>query len=370
MLRAVCSQTDLYEAVQTVARGVSGRSTQPVQNNICLETRGEKLHLVATDLEVISLEAVIESREAESGAVTVPARLFAEVTGALPAADVVLRGDETNALHAECGKAKYSIRGLAAADFERLPPLVDDTSFTMPQALLRTVISQTRFAASREETRPILTGALFALSANSMQIVATDRHRLALRKVAVDLPLSEPRQAIVSSRALGEVERILREEGEEPATISVSESQVQFVVDNITVGSRLIEGQFPNYQNVLPEAHEKCITLEVDPFADAVRRAHIVAREDGFRIFLRAAPGQVTITAQSADVGQVEEEVPAELEGEEVEIAFNARYLLDVLAVIASPTVRRELCGPLNPCVVRAEAEGDYLYVLMALRAK
>jgi DNA polymerase-3 subunit beta len=354
--------------VHTVARGVSGRSTQPVQNNIYLSAQADHLKLVATDLEFISLEASIPATNTELGAITVPARFFQEVTSNLPTADVELRELESNGLSVTCARSRYQIRGMAAEDFEMLPPLADASSFEVDQALLRDVIRQTRIAVSTDETRPTLTGALLSLRPNLLEVVATDTHRLALRRAAVDLPEAQRRDAIVSARALAEIERVLHSESEIPAKVSVSDNQIEFTVGTVTVGSRLIEGQFPDYQKVVPESCDKRLTVNTRDLEAALRRSMIVAREDAYRITLEADLDVLKVSAESPDVGVVGEEIEAELDGDPVTVAFNSRYLLDAIAVVTAEKVHLELSGPLNPGMLRPAGGVDYTYVLMPMQ--
>ena len=368
MLSAVCGREALYEAVHTVGRGVSGRSTQPVQNNIYLAAHADHLRLVATDLEFISLEASIPATNTEAGAITIPARFFQEVTSNLPEADVALQEIESNGLSVQCARSQYRIRGMAAEDFEMLPPLADATSVEVEQALLRDVIRQTRIAVSTDETRPTLTGALMSLQPNLLEVVATDTHRLALRRAAIDLPSTQRRDAIVSARALAEVERILHAEAEMPAKISVSDNQIEFTIGTVTVGSRLIEGQFPDYQKVVPESCDKRLTVGTRELEAALRRSMIVAREDAYRVTLEADVDVLKVSAESPDVGVVAEEIGAELEGDQVTVAFNSRYLLDAIAVVTAEKVHLELSGPLNPGMLRPAAGSDYVYVLMPMQ--
>jgi len=368
MLTAVCGRDALHEAVHTVARGVSGRSTQPVQNNIYLSAQADHLKLVATDLEFISLEASIPATNTELGAITVPARFFQEVTSNLPTADVELRELESNGLSVTCARSRYQIRGMAAEDFEMLPPLADASSFEVDQALLRDVIRQTRIAVSTDETRPTLTGALLSLRPNLLEVVATDTHRLALRRAAVDLPEAQRRDAIVSARALAEIERVLHSESEIPAKVSVSDNQIEFTVGTVTVGSRLIEGQFPDYQKVVPESCDKRLTVNTRDLEAALRRSMIVAREDAYRITLEADLDVLKVSAESPDVGVVGEEIEAELDGDPVTVAFNSRYLLDAIAVVTAEKVHLELSGPLNPGMLRPAGGVDYTYVLMPMQ--
>ncbi len=368
MLNVTCPKGALQEAVQTVARGVTGRSTQPVQNNIFLESSGSQLRLVATDLEFISLEAVIDVTVHEEGKVTAPARLLTELVGSLPDADVLLAANEHQALAVHCSAVDYTIRGLSAADFQQFPDVTEGVSVSMPQSLLHSLLSQTHFATSRDETRPILTGALFEFSGNVLKVVATDTYRLALREATLTSEVAEPISAIVSSRALSELLRVLSAHSDEPVTIQVSANQIRFSMGNYEVASRLIEGQFPNYQKVIPSSLERKLLVSVSALEPALRRALIVAREDANRVVLRPSGEALQISAESQDVGRVEEVVAGHLDGEPTEIAFNARYLLDVLEAVETENVTVDLSGPLNPGMIRAEGNDDYLYVLMPMQ--
>ena len=192
MLKVSCPQAELYAGVQIVSHGVSGRSTQPVQNNIYLESAGDRLRLVATDLEFISLETMIGAEVREEGAVTVPARLLTEVIGSLSAGDLSLAADDRHALAVESARSSFRIRGMSAADFEMLPELDHPLSFELAQHDLFALLSQTVFATSRDETRPILTGALFNISPGGLEVVSTDTYRLALRRMIVEIRSSGP----------------------------------------------------------------------------------------------------------------------------------------------------------------------------------
>jgi len=368
MLNVSCAQAELHASVQTVAHGVSGRSTQPVQNNIYLESAGNSLRLVATDLEFISLEATIEAEAAGEGAVTVPARLLGEVIGSLPGDQVTLAADENNTLTVTSEQSRYEIRGMSAGDFEMLPPLAEPDEFELSQRDLHSILSQTAFATSADETRPILTGALFKVSPQGLEVVATDTYRLALRKLSAEIRVKQPREAIISARALVEMVRVLDPDSEEPVSLAISSNQVCGTVGAVKVGSRLIEGQFPNYEKVLPEDSDKRIVVTNKALAAALRRAIIVAREDANRVIMRGQPHAIQITADSHDVGHVDESVPATLEGDEIEIAFNARYLLDALDAITDEKVVFELSQPLSPGTLRPLESGDYTYVIMPMQ--
>ncbi len=368
MLNVTCPRGALHEAVQTVSRGVTGRSTQPVQNNILLESSQERLRLVATDLEFICLEASLPVKVLDNGSVTAPARLLTELVSSLPDGDVTIVADENEALGVTCAHSQYTIRGLAAQDFQMFPAIGEGVRAALPQCQLHSILRQTAFATSRDETRPILTGALFELTEGSLQVVATDTYRLALRKASVDLGSTATLSAIVSARALNELLRILSPESQDPVSLAISANQIEFEAGNFKVASRLIEGQFPNYQKVIPSSLERKLVISVSALEPALRRALIVAREDANRVVLRPSGETLQISAESQDVGRVEEVVAAQLDGEPTEIAFNARYLLDVLEAVETERVTVDLSGPLNPGMIRAEGNDEYLYVLMPMQ--
>ncbi len=368
MLKVACPQHALLESVQVVSRGVSGRSTQPVQNNVYLEGRGNELRLVATDLEYLSLEAVLEANVLEQGATTVPARILSEVASALPNEEVSLEADETHGVKIRCGRSRYDIRGLSAADFTMLPPLEQAVRFEMPQGQLETILGRTVFATSRDETRPILTGALFKIAEGRLEVVATDTYRLALQSAPLEGAGEVTRTAIVSRRALSELARILDGAAAEPVQIAIGDSQVEFKVGKITLGSRLIEGQFVNYPKVIPASYERRVIANIKELGAALHRALIVAREDANRVVLKTEGGQLRLTARSQDVGQAEEAIPVTLEGDDAEIAFNARYMLDMLDAVETPEVVIELSGQLNSGALKPVGDDSYLYVLMPMQ--
>jgi DNA polymerase-3 subunit beta len=368
MLQVACGQQALLESVQIVSRGVSGRSTQPVQNNIMLEAKEGQLRLVATDLEYISLEAVLEAEVVEEGATTVPARLLAEVVAALPHSNVSLQAREDHGIEISCGSARYEMRGLAATDFAMLPPVTVECRFELSQAELLEVLEHTVFATSRDETRPILTGAQLKLSEQGLEMVATDTYRLALQKLALENPPDQLRSAIISRRALAELIRILDRDSKEPVVITLTDSQAEFQIGSITVGSRLIEGQFVNYEKVIPVDFERRIIVNSKDLGAALHRAAIVAKDDDNRVVLKTDEGQLLISAASKDVGQVEESVAIELEGDNAEIAFNARYMLDMIGACSCEAVAMELSGPLNSGIMRPVGDDTFLYVLMPMQ--
>jgi DNA polymerase-3 subunit beta len=353
---------------------VSGRSTQPVQNNVFFEATGGSLRMVASDLEFIHLEAIIPAEVVEEGAITVPARLLVQVTASLPPGLVELEATAHDSLRLTGGRSRYDIRGLASEDFDMLPPLDGAVAIELPQRVLHQVVTQTIFAVLPDATRPILTGVHFSIGDGRIEVVATDTYRLAMRRITPETPgvapieIPEPRQAIVAARCLHELLRLLDADAEDPVRIALTENLVEFTFGTVKIASRLIEGKFPSYEKVLPSGHDKTVLVSVADLQAALRRVLVVAREDANRAVFRVGGEVMTVTAEHPDVGRSEEELEAELEGEPVEIAFNARYLLDVLEPMSEGRVRIDLAGSMNACTLRPEGDEEYLYVLMPMQ--
>lgn len=361
------SKKDLYEGLQSVARAVSGRSTLPILSNVMLETKDNVLRLLATDLE-IWMECTIPVEAADSGAITVPAKVVSEVVGSLPEAKIVMQSEDSKALNVTCGRSQYVIQGLPAEEFPTAPRVGKETTLEISQPALKDLIKRVIFAASMDETRLILTGALLVWDGNTLRLVATDMHRLAVDSLVTEGTHEKALSVIVPGRALNEVLRSLSSDPEQKVSIAIGDNQIMFSLGHLVVVSRLIEGQFPNWERVIPSESDKRLVLERTAFAAAVRRAAIVARSEANKVLLRTQNGTLSIQAQSGDVGQAYEEIEVTLEGEDVEIAFNAEYLLDVMGIIETDQVEFGLTGPLSPGVIRPSGDSPYLYVVMPMQ--
>lgn len=364
-MKAMCSRKDLYEGVQTAGRAVSSRSSLPILGHLLIRSEDDRLRIAATDLE-IGMECTVQSSVQDHGDLTVPARIFTDILSALPDADVEISVDDSNVVNLKCGASDYTILGLPAEDFPMLPDVKDESAFRIEKALLREGIKRTIFAVSTEEARPQLTGILLMLDEEGIRLISTDTHRLCMQL----LPVIECRgtaSAIVPQRAMAELSRLLTDDDGEVA-VSISGSQILFKMENVSLVSRLIEGQFPNFERVIPTDHDRKLSLPTSDFLHSIRRAAIVARENSNRAILRTSDGKLVVTAESGAVGRAYEEVEVLREGEDVEMAFNAKYLLDVLNVMDFEAVDFELTGSLAPGVIKGQGSDDYLYVIMPMQ--
>jgi DNA polymerase III subunit beta len=384
-MQAITARKDIYEAVQTVGRAVSGRSTLPILSHILVTPQGgSNLKLTATDLEMwveCSLTARIQASLGdmeEAGGFTVPSRYFTEILGALPEADVILdRPDGGNKTQLRCGRSDYSLLGLPAEEFPALPDVEPTATITMNGAVLKAMIKQVAFAVSTDETRVILTGVLFIFNGQQIKMVATDTHRLAVRGGIASSGEGQG-QAVLPARAMNEISRLAGDEDE--VVIALAQGQARFEVNKknsngdtvatTTLITRLIEGQFPNYERVIPAGHERKLTLETAEFQKAVKRVAIVARENANRIVLETEGAALAMSAESGTIGSARDEIEVAREGDDIQIAFNAKYLGDVLAAIETEGVVLELTEPLRPGILRpiGDNAADYLCVLMPMQ--
>lgn len=364
-MKVICARKDLFEGVQTAARAVSARTSLPILGHLLITAEDDKLRIAATDLE-IGMECIVEASVQEPGSLTAPARVLSEVLASLPETDVALSVDDTNTVSIKAATSDFSILGLPPEEFPMLPEVREEVSFSIERDALREGIRKTSFAIGIDESRAILTGILVQVTENNLKLVSTDTHRLCV----LDCALVESRgevNAIVPGRAMNEVLRIVPE-GEGTVSVGISSSQVKFKIGDTILISRLIEGQFPNFEKVIPTEHNKKLTIPREQFEQSLKRVHIVARENSNRAVVQVEDGKLVITAESGSVGKAHEEVEIVKEGEDLKMAFSAKYLLDALAVIDTEAVEMELTGEVNQAVMKPQGSEDYIYVVMPMQ--
>jgi DNA polymerase-3 subunit beta len=368
-MKLTIARKELYEGLQIVSRTVSTQTTLPVLKNVLIEPGTDAIKLSATDLE-LGVEVLVPATVSEGGSLTVPAKTFSEIVAALPEADVSLGADDRDNLLICCRRSDYRIHGLTAEDFPTLPEVGGSVSITLPQPLMKEMIRQTALAASDDDTRPILTGVCVVLQEGRLRLVATDTHRLAVRTAQVT-ESSGDTTVIVPVRAMNELLRVLSDDEEKMLHVRVDQNQILFKTERVTLVSRLIEGQFPRYERVIPSGHTRRLTIQRDELQSSLRRAKIVARDAAAkdRVLLSAEGESLVITAEG-DEGRAHEDFEIAREGDEISIAFNVTYMLDVLGVLDTEGVFLELTEPLSPAVIRPVDGDDYLMVIMPMQVQ
>jgi DNA polymerase-3 subunit beta len=339
----------------------------PILANILLETAKNGVKMAATDLE-LGIESYIEANVTESGAVTIPARIFIDIVSNLPAALIDIAVQEGNAkVEISSENVKFEILGLPATDFPIMPAANGDVLGKIDAALLRTMIRQTSFAVSTDETRPFLTGVYMMVNGGIGQLVATDGGRLALRKSKIPGNIESKLSAIIPSKTMAELVRALGNvEGE--VGFASQGNQLIFILTGMRFVSRLIAGQFPNYEQVIPKDYKQRIKVGTERLLRAVRRASITARDSANVVRLTASENTLTISSNTPDIGKAQEDIQVQTEGDAIPVAFNAKFLLDALSNMDAAEVFFDLTGSLSPGALRPVDRDDYVYVLAPVR--
>jgi DNA polymerase-3 subunit beta len=363
MLKVTCPRDELARALGVVSRGVSTRTTVQILAGILLHASGGRLQLAATDMELslrTSLDASIES----DGSVVVPGRLLLELARLLPDADVTIEHKlEEAAVEIRSGAATYRLHTYNAEDFPRLPdPGAAERHEVDREPLLETVSRVSR-SASRDESRPVLTGVLMRFEPGKLVMAATDSYRLSVKETATEGEVPEL-EAIVPARALQELARIAQ--AGEQIELGVHENQVIFTTGDALLTTRRIDGQFPNYKQLVPEAFEHELALPREELLEVVRRVSVMAQRNS-PLRLRFGDGELTVSAQTQDVGEARESLPVSFTSEPLEIGFNAEFLRDGIDSVTGDQLRLKLISPLRPAVLQGE-DDDFLYLIMPIR--
>lgn len=367
-------QENLARGLQMVSRAVSTRATLPVLANVLLKTENSGLKLTATNLE-IGINCWVPGKVATEGEITIPARLLTDLVASLPnqRIDLVL-STKDRTLKLTCGNNRSSIKGIEADEFPVVAAIGETPVTSVDARVLREALGEVVFATASDESRPILTGVLTKLNGDTMTLAAADNYRIAVRTVVLEKPVSPEIIIVVPGRSYAELMRILPD-AEQPIEITVTpnKSQVLFHVEGIDLVSRLIEGQFPNYEPVIPTSHTSRAIIDREAFLAGTRRASIFARDSANIVKIEMAGEEangsgVAITAHAADIGDNADTVDATITGSPTAIAFNARYLIDVLSNLGSEEAALELSGPLAPGVIRGIGKDEYVHVIMPVR--
>jgi DNA polymerase-3 subunit beta len=362
-LRITVPKDELAASLAIVARGVSTRTTVLVLNGIQLRAEGNQLHLAATDMEV-SLRTAVDAQVAGEGTVVVPGRLLLDIARSLPDGDVTIehRPDEAVVV-VTAGTATYRLHTYSSEDFPRLPDVDAVPLNAVDRAALSETIGRVGRSASRDESRPVLTGILVRFEPGRMVMAATDSYRLAVKETPVEGTLPEL-EAIIPARALQELARIAG--GADEVQLGMQENHVVFGAEGTWLTTRRIDGQFPNYRQLLPEQFEHELLLPRDELLEVVRRVSLMAQRNS-PLRMRFADGELTVSAITQDIGEARESLPAPYSADPLEIGFNAEFLRDGLESVESDSVKFKLISPLRPAVLEGDTD-DYVYLIMPIR--
>ena len=373
-MRLSCLQENLSRGLSVVGRAVATRTTLPITQNVLISTDQSRLKLSATNLE-IAISTWIGAQVEEEGAITVPARLLTEFVSSLPSERIDVESTtQPKGLALRCARFEANMNGTDAEDFPPIPTVESGVAATVEPGVLRDAISHVAFAAATEDSRPVLTGIKVEMSGDDFTFAAADGFRLAVFKQKLASEVDEDLSFIVPSRALQEVNRLIgSQEGPVEFMVTPSKSQVLFRLEGAEIVSQLIQGTFPNYSQLIPDKYEARVVVEQAAFLRATRTASIFARDGSGIVRLQAtaadgAPGRLTISSRAEELGDNQGEIDATIEGgEESKIAFNSKYLAEVLDVLGEGEVSLETTTPSSPGVLRGTGNDSYVHVVMPM---
>ena len=357
----------LSGGLQLVGRAVSTRGTLPSLGGILVIAAEGSLTLRATDMELALTSTLDDAKVEQPGTVLLPGRLFSDVVRSLPPgeASLELRGEQRD-VEIAAGGARFHLRTLPADDFPRLPELEGET-VTLPAAPLAQTIELVARAASRDEVRPILTGVLVQAEGNALTMVATDSYRLSVKHTELEAPVTQALEANVPARALRELARIIGVAGAEAVEISLPRNQAVFKVDGVVLSSRLIEGQFPSWRQLIPESFEHDVRLPREELLEITRRISQLAQRNS-PLRLAFAEGELTVAAETPDIGDASEGMPAPYSGEPLEIAFNPQFVIEGIESVDGEELVMKLSSPLRPGLLEPIDSEDFSYLVMPIR--
>jgi DNA polymerase III subunit beta len=373
-MRAVCNIDTFGKKLALVSRGVSARSTIQLLGGILLEAGEDSVRLSATDME-ISVQTSSPAEVEEEGRVVIPARIFNDIVRSLPAGTLSLEHDDTGGtVRLAAGENEYRIRAYAADDFPQLPGFDAEAAFKMSGELLVETVEKVSRSYSRDETRPVLTGILISFEENRVRMVTTDSYRLSIKETELATTAFEgSRESIIPARAMQEVSRIFSGSDEDEVEVSLSENQALFRIGDVLFGTRLIDGNFPEYRRLLPTTFEREISVGRDELMGTLRRVNLFAQRQTppVPVSLSFSEGTVEVIVRNGEVGEAHERLPATSEDDFL-ISFNPGYLLDGVSAIDTEKVVFKLNEALKPGLIvpgqNGEEEPDFLYLIMPMR--
>jgi DNA polymerase-3 subunit beta len=362
------AKDQLIHGLQSVQNIVSTRTTLPILSNVLLRASNNKLEFTATDLDVF-ISCSVEAKVKKPGATTIPVKRFFGIIRELASPEIELEVDEKHACSVRAGASFYKIHGLSADEFPPIQTLKEDKKITLPQEKLKGMLRKTSFAISTDESRYVLNGIFISLKEQKMTMVATDGRRLALVDEEVDIPKNSQGEFIIPTKAVNELNRLLGDKGD--VELKLSENQVALTLNDdkafsILLLSKLVEGNYPNYRQVIPNETKERIALPREELLAAVRRAQIMTSDKANSVKMTVGLNNLAITANSPEVGEARESMAINYKGKEMAIAFNPAYLVDPLSALTEDEVFLELIDELSPGVLKIN--GPFLYVVMPMR--
>lgn len=362
----LCSQEELLSAISIAQRGISNKTTIPVLSGLMLSLRGNQLTVKATDLE-IAIEYNLNVKGMNDGEIILQAKIFSEIIRKLPKGEVHFSATEEKVVYLKSQSVNIQLTGQNSSEFPEFPKIPQEKNLTISENIFKSMLKQTLISISTEEIRPVLTGVLFEIKNNTFNLVATDGHRLSYRLGIIE-EVSDETKTVVPGKAVNELQRILVEDDDKNIDIYISKNIIFFVLDNITFSTRVIEGKYPPYEQIIPKDNKTNIKVNTKDLLNAIERAELLSR-DGTRSMVKLnIQNKLNIKSNNPNLGSSDENIEIDKTGEDLTISFNAKLITDCLKIIDSPEVNMEFSGAFNPCVIKPGIGDNFLYLVLPIR--
>ncbi|MFU0801018.1 MAG: DNA polymerase III subunit beta [Xylanivirga thermophila] len=365
-MKFICTQKKLMEGINTVQKAISPRTTLPILEGIYIKAMKDVVNMIGMSLDLLGIETYIECKTLEEGSIVIPARLFADIIRKFPDGDVEITVMDNYTVKIECYNSRIIIQGLAPDEYPEMERIEEHNPVEIEQDLFKNMIQQTIFAVASEETRPIYTGALLEIHDKKMTISCLDGYRLAVRNGSIGNGTNDI-NAVIPGRALNEISKIIGN-SDQKISITIGDRHALFDMGYTRIITRLLEGQFINYKQIIPQDYKIRVKLDTKILYNSIERASLIAKDgDNNLIKLSMHDNKMIITSNS-ELGQAYEELPVILEGNDIEIAFNGRYLMEILRAIEDDEICMDFTTNINPCVIRPLEGENYTYLLLPVR--
>ena len=370
-MKIICYKDKILKAINSVIKGVASKTTMPILEGILIQTNDNELKLTSYDLE-IGIEYILEAKIEEQGNTVVNATMFSEIIRKLPSKEIKITVNENNLLEIECEGSLYKLATMNADEFPELPKINVDNSIEIEQTILKNMIRKTIFAVSQEENRPIFTGCLFEVANNTLNVVAVDGYRLAIKSNILNEKANEF-SSVIPGKTLNEVNKIISDSFD-PVKIGISKNQALFEMENCKIVTRLLDGEFLKYSNAIPQSWETRIKVNKNNVQNCFERISLISassieKEKKYPVKINIEVGKVTISCAN-QTGDAKEEIVVDTEGKEWEIGFNPRFFLDALKAIDDEEVYIEFGTNRSPCIIKPIEDGDYIYMILPIKMK
>jgi DNA polymerase III subunit beta len=364
-MKFLCKQTLLIEAINTAQKAVTGKSTKPILMGLLIKATDKQITIIGSDIDM-SIETKIEAEVHEPGTIVVDSKIFGDIIRKLPNDTVMISTNEGNSIEIICHKSKFDLVHMNSDEFPTLPNINENVIFNIPQILLKSMIRSTLFAVAIDETRPILTGILFEVKDGFINLVSLDGFRLALRKEELDNS-NNTITAVIPGKTLGEISKILNDV-EDKANITFTPNHIMISIGKTKVISRLLEGEFIKYASIIPEEYTTKVTVKKDELQDSIERASLMSKEGNNNLINIDILDNILVITSNSQYGKVREEMNILLEGNSLEIAFNSKYLLDILKIIDEDEITLELSSSVSPCIVKNKKNNNCTFLVLPVR--